>query len=105
MKKFCIFGNPVAHSKSPQMQNAGFKYLNLDASYEKFHLENGDFLKNEFIKNSFSGANITVPHKEKAFLQADIVRGIAQKIEAVNTYIKEEFIKNSFSGAKYNCSS
>lgn len=25
MKKFCIFGNPVAHSKSPQMQNAGFK--------------------------------------------------------------------------------
>ena len=90
MKKFCIFGNPVAHSKSPQMQNAGFKYLNLDASYEKFHLENGDFLKNEFIKNSFSGANITVPHKEKAFLQADIVRGIAQKIEAVNTYIKED---------------
>jgi shikimate 5-dehydrogenase len=61
MKKFCIFGNPVAHSKSPQMQNAGFKYLNLDASYEKFHLENGDNIKEEFIKNSFSGANITVP--------------------------------------------
>lgn len=90
MKKFCIFGNPVAHSKSPQMQNAGFKYLNLDASYEKFHLENGDNIKEEFIKNSFSGANITVPHKEIAFKQADIVRGIAQKIEAVNTYIKED---------------
>ncbi|PRM88300.1 shikimate dehydrogenase [Aliarcobacter cryaerophilus] len=89
MKKFCIFGNPVAHSKSPQMQNAGFKYLNLDASYEKFHLENGDNIKEEFIKNSFIGANITVPHKEIAFKQADIVRGIAQKIEAVNTYIKE----------------
>ena len=90
MKKFCIFGNPVAHSKSPQMQNAGFKYLNLDASYEKFHLENGDNIKEEFIKNSFSGSNITVPHKEIAFKQADIVRGIAQKIEAVNTYIKED---------------
>lgn len=90
MKKFCIFGNPVAHSKSPQMQNAGFKYLNLDASYEKFHLENGNNIKEEFIKNSFSGANITVPHKEIAFKQADIVRGIAQKIEAVNTYIMED---------------
>ena len=90
MKKFCIFGNPVAHSKSPQMQNAGFKYLNLDASYEKFHLENGDNIKEEFIKNSFSGSNITVPHKEIAFKQADIIRGIAQKIEAVNTYIKED---------------
>ena len=54
MKKFCIFGNPVAHSKSPQMQNAGFKYLNLDASYEKFHLENGDNIKKEFIKNSYN---------------------------------------------------
>ena len=53
-EKFAIFGNPVAHSKSPQMQNAGFKYLNLDASYEKFHLENGDNIKEEFIKNSFS---------------------------------------------------
>ena len=51
MKKFCIFGNPVAHSKSPQMQNAGFKYLNLDASYEKFHLENGDFLKKLNLKS------------------------------------------------------
>ncbi|PRM96717.1 shikimate dehydrogenase [Aliarcobacter cryaerophilus] len=90
MKKICIFGNPVAHSKSPQMQNAGFNYLNFDAFYEKFHLENGNNIKEEFIKNSFCGANITVPHKEIAFKQADIVRGIAQKIEAVNTYIMED---------------
>ncbi|RBQ32025.1 shikimate dehydrogenase [Arcobacter sp. FW59] len=89
MKKFCIFGNPVAHSKSPQMQNAGFKYLNFDALYEKHHLENGDLIKEEFLKNAYSGANITVPHKEKAFKNADIVKGIAQKIEAVNTYILE----------------
>ncbi|HRM78323.1 MAG TPA: shikimate dehydrogenase, partial [Aliarcobacter cryaerophilus] len=27
------------------MQNAGFKYLNLDASYEKFHLEDGYNIK------------------------------------------------------------
>ncbi len=90
MKKICIFGNPVAHSKSPQMQNAGFKSLNFDAFYEKFHLENGNNIKEEFIKNNFCGANITVPHKEIAFKQADIVRGIAQKIEAVNTYIMED---------------
>ena len=89
-KKFVIFGDPVVHSKSPQMQNAGFKHINFDAIYEKFHLVDGNSLKNEFIKNEFSGANITVPHKEKAFLQADVVKGIAQKIEAVNTYILED---------------
>ncbi|QKF73195.1 shikimate dehydrogenase [Aliarcobacter faecis] len=89
MKKFVIFGDPVVHSKSPQMQNAGFKHINFDAVYEKFHLINGDLIKDEFIKNGFSGANITVPHKEKAFKNADIVKGIAQKIEAVNSYILE----------------
>lgn len=87
MKKFAIFGDPVAHSKSPQMQNTGFKHINFDALYEKHHLLNGNELKKEFLTNSYCGANITVPHKEKAFLQADIVEGIAQKIEAVNTYI------------------
>ncbi len=89
MKKFAIFGNPVVHSKSPQMQNAGFKHLNFDANYEKFHLENGETIKDEFLKQGFSGANITVPHKEFAFKNADIIKGIAQKIEAVNTYILE----------------
>jgi len=90
MKKFAIFGDPVAHSKSPQMQNAGFKYLKVNAVYEKFHLLDGNLLKKEFLKNNLYGANITVPHKEKAFLQADIVKGIAKEIKAVNTYIKED---------------
>ncbi len=49
------------------MQNAGFKHINFDAIYEKFHLVDGNSLKNEFIKNEFSGANITVPHKRKSF--------------------------------------
>ena len=89
MKKFCIFGNPVAHSKSPQMQNAGFKYLHLDASYEKFHLENGNEIKEVFLKNNYKGANITVPHKEFAYENADVVRGLAKEIKAVNTYILE----------------
>ena len=90
MKKFVIFGNPVIHSKSPQMQNAGLKHINFDAVYEKFLLENGEDIKKEFLKNGFLGANITVPHKEFAFKNADIVKGIAQKIEAVNTYILED---------------
>ena len=90
MKKFCIFGNPVMHSKSPQMQNAGFRHLNFDANYEKFLLEDGKKIKEEFIKNGFSGANITVPHKEFAYKMADEVIGIAKKIEAVNTYILED---------------
>ena len=89
MEKFVIFGNPVAHSKSPQMQNAGFENLNYNGNYEKHHLEDGRTIKQTFLENSYEGANITVPHKEHAYANADEVRGLAQKIHAVNTYINE----------------
>ena len=86
---FTIYGNPVEHSKSPQMHNAGFDYLNFDGKYTKTYLENGTKLKDTFLNNNMRGANITVPHKENAFKLADEVRGMAQKIGAVNTYIEE----------------
>ena len=90
MKKYTIFGNPVSHSKSPQMHNAGFKSLNIDALYDKTHLEDGSTIKSVFLENNTSGANITVPHKEDAFKNADEVVGLAQKIGAVNTYINKD---------------
>ena len=87
--KFVIFGNPVAHSKSPQMQNAGLKYIGFNGIYEKHHLENGNDIKNTFLQNNYLGANITVPHKEFAYENADEIRGLAKEIKAVNTYILE----------------
>ena len=89
-KKFAIFGNPVAHSKSPQMQNAGLSHINFDGNYEKHHLEDGNSIKKVFLENGYTGANITVPHKEFAFANADEIRGLAKEIEAVNTYILED---------------
>ena len=89
MIKYTIFGNPVSHSKSPQMHNAGFKMLNIEACYDKSHLEDGSKIKNVFLENNIQGANITVPHKEDAFENADEIRGLANDIGAVNTYINE----------------
>ena len=89
-KQFVIFGNPVSHSKSPQMQNAGLKYINFDGTYKKHHLEDGNLIKEIFLQNNYLGANITVPHKEYAFANADEVRGLAKEIQAVNTYILED---------------
>ncbi len=85
---FTIYGNPVEHSKSPQMHNAGFKQLNFDGNYTKTHLKDGKTLKQNFLDNNIQGANITVPHKEEAFLQADEIVGLAKEIGAVNTYTK-----------------
>ena len=89
MQNFTIYGNPVEHSKSPQMHNAGFKYISLDANYTKTFLQNAKNIKEEFLNSNLKGANITVPHKEQAFLNADILDEFALQIGAVNTYIKE----------------
>jgi shikimate dehydrogenase len=89
-KTFAIFGNPVEHSKSPQMHNAGFKAINYNAEYVKHLIENGNDIKNIFLENLYKGVNITVPHKEFAYKNADEVRGLANEIKAVNTYINED---------------
>ncbi len=90
MKQYTIFGNPVEHSKSPQMHNAGFKHIGFDGNYTKTLLEDGNMIKDIFLKNNLKGANITVPHKEFAFKNADILDKFAQQIGAVNTYINED---------------
>ena len=89
MQNFTIFGNPVEHSKSPQMHNAGFKNINFDGNYTKTLLEDGNTIKEVFLSQNTKGANITVPHKEFAYKNADIIDELAIKIGAVNTYINE----------------
>jgi shikimate dehydrogenase len=90
MKLFAIFGNPVSHSRSPQIHNALFESRNDHARYVRVLLPSGEMLKDRFEQLSLDGANITVPFKEDALSVCDDVRGIAQEIGAVNTIVKKE---------------
>lgn len=96
MQTFTIFGNPVEHSKSPQMHNAGFKNINFDGNYTKTLLEDGNTIKDVFLSQNIKGANITVPHKEFAYKNADIIDELAKKVGAVNTYINENGIIKAY---------
>ena len=89
MQLFGIFGNPVAHSRSPLMHNYVFKTLGFKAAYIRIKLEDGTKLKETFFNLGLSGANITVPHKEAAFNACDEIRGFAKKVGVVNTIINE----------------
>ncbi|MBE0513424.1 shikimate dehydrogenase [Sulfurimonas sp.] len=89
MKLFAIFGDPVAHSRSPLMHNSVFKHLNYKACYTRVHLADGSKLKETFFSLGLSGANITVPHKEAAYEACDEVRGFAKKVGVVNTIVNE----------------
>lgn len=89
MQLFSIFGDPVSHSRSPLMHNSVFKNLNYKACYTRTHLLDGSKLKETFFQLGLSGANVTVPHKEAAFLACDEVRGFASIVGVVNTLINE----------------
>jgi shikimate dehydrogenase len=87
---FAIFGDPVAHSKSPLIQNNSFKKLDYPACYGRYHLTEGSKLKETFLTLGLKGANITVPHKQEAYSVCDVLDDFAQKVGAVNTIVKKE---------------
>ncbi len=89
MKLFAIFGDPVAHSRSPLMHNHVFRSLGFKACYTRVLLKDGAKLRETFLNLGLSGANVTVPHKEAAFNACDEIRGFANKVGVVNTIINE----------------
>jgi len=89
MKLFAIFGDPIAHSRSPLMHNCVFKNAAINACYTRVHLTDGAKLRETFFALGLSGANVTVPHKEAAFKACDEVRGFANKVGVVNTIVNE----------------
>ena len=68
MKKACVIGWPIQHSRSPMIHNYWIKKHNIDAIYERHAVEPNQL--NQFIgslhSRGFAGCNVTIPHKETA---------------------------------------
>ncbi|MBM0636847.1 shikimate dehydrogenase [Campylobacter sp. VicNov18] len=90
MKFLAVIGDPIFHSKSPRMHNNAIKSLNLDGIYTRYHLLNPDSLKDKILNLKLSGANITLPFKEKALEIADFKDSFAQNIGSANTLCIKE---------------
>jgi shikimate dehydrogenase len=82
-----VLGDPVAHSLSPQMQNAALRACKINVEYVRFHIRAKElrsalgFLR----KLDFIGLNLTVPHKSAALGQVDDASESASRMGAVNT--------------------
>ena len=86
-KVYSVIGNPVKHSKSPNMHNAAFQALNINACYVPLEPRNED-LKNicNLIKfGIISGSNVTIPFKESVMEYVDVLTDEASMIGSVNT--------------------
>jgi shikimate dehydrogenase len=82
-----VLGDPVAHSCSPQMQNAALRHCKIDIQYARFQILPNELAEGvELIRKlNFVGINLTVPHKIAALEYVDELDKNAKHIGAVNT--------------------
>lgn len=87
METYAVFGNPIAHSKSPFIHQQFAQQLQLDYPYGCVLAPMDEFVTtlNAFFDAGGKGANVTVPFKEEAFARADILTERASLAGAVNT--------------------
>ena len=91
MKKwFAVIGDPIVHSKSPEMHNAWYEEMNADATYIPVHVKPEDLQKavESFKTLGASGWNITIPHKQTIIPFLDELDEMAEKMGAVNTVVR-----------------
>ncbi len=90
-KRVVLIGHPVAHSLSGAMQQAAFDSLGIDATYELWDrspLQLAEAIA-ELRGEEFLGANVTIPHKERAVPLVDRRTEEAVATGAVNTITRE----------------
>ncbi|MCB1504229.1 MAG: shikimate dehydrogenase [Hyphomicrobiaceae bacterium] len=87
MRKACVIGWPITHSRSPMIHGYWLKSHGIDGSYEKVAVqpENARAFLLGLEAGGFSGCNVTVPLKEIAFEAAQEKEASAIAVGAANT--------------------
>jgi 3-dehydroquinate dehydratase/shikimate dehydrogenase len=80
-----VIGNPIGHSLSPQLQNAGFEARRIDAVYLPFLVRDLKDFCNSILPLRMKGFSVTLPHKETILRYLDECDELAASIGAVNT--------------------
>ncbi len=83
--QYAVVGNPIAHSKSPQIHAYFAKQTQQDLEYHKIFSENFKKTATDFFAKGGKGLNITVPFKGDAFRFADQCSERVKKTQAANT--------------------
>jgi 3-dehydroquinate dehydratase/shikimate dehydrogenase len=82
-----VIGDPVGHSLSPLIQNAGFDARKLDAMYLPFLVRDLQDFVDSIEPLGIRGFSVTIPHKEHILPHLDGCEPLAAKIGAVNTVV------------------
>ncbi len=86
-----VIGDPIAHTRSPQIHHAMANKLQMDVFYEACHVkkeEIGDFLKRVYT-GGIKGFNVTIPHKSNIIPYLTCIDPYAASCGAVNTVVSK----------------
>ena len=88
MKKACIIGWPVKHSRSPLIHGHWLAKYGIAGSYTRVEVEPdrlAGFIREDMRREGFAGCNVTIPHKVPVMTLVDDITEDARAIGAVNT--------------------
>ena len=91
--QYRVFGNPIHHSKSPNIHKAFAHATKQQINYQAQLVAENKFehTVKAFFADGGKGLNITVPFKQRAFAMAQVLSPAAEKAEAANTlYLNEQ---------------
>lgn len=87
--RYCVFGHPIGHSKSPAIHAAFAAQCGEAIDYTAIEAPLDDFAGawRAFVAAGGRGANVTVPFKEEAYRLCDTLSRRARRAGAVNTLV------------------
>ena len=91
MKQVGLIGHPVAHSLSPQMLQAAFDVLGVDACYILWETRPGRLAERVASLRSpdVLGANVTIPYKRDIVPLVDECDPLVARVGAINTIVND----------------
>ena len=87
MRRACVIGWPVEHSRSPLIHTYWLRQYRIDGAYEKMAVPPETLARflGSLAAQGYAGANVTLPHKEEALRLAAVADEAARAIGAANT--------------------
>lgn len=87
MKKACVIGWPISHSRSPLIHGYWLKQFGIDGSYTRQPVEPSSLpaFIDGLAAAGYAGCNVTIPHKEAVFHLVTHGDEATERLGAVNT--------------------